>query len=223
MHLRKSMLVIAGILVLTFAVSLIAWPSLPERMASHWGFSGEADGYLPKLWGLFLVPLLSAALALLFLVIPRIDPLRANIAEFRGAYDRFIIVFLLFLLYVQSFIILWNEGIRASIGQALPPAFGALFYEIGVLVGQAKPNWFIGIRTPWTLSSQKVWERTHALGGRLFRIAGVITLLGVLLPALAFLFILAPVLLVSVCLVVYSYREYRREETSAISGNTNPP
>ena len=205
-------MIIAGILVLDFAIGIIAYPFMPDLMASHWGPSGQANGYLPKIWALFLIPLLSAGLALLLLAVPRIDPLRANIAKFRPAYDHFVIVILLFLLYVSLLAIAWNLGLRFGFGQLLAPAFGVLFYACGILVGRAKQNWFIGIRTPWTLSSEKVWDRTHAVGGKLFKIAGVLALIGALSPALAFVFILGPILVISIYLVVYSYLEYRKEE-----------
>jgi immunity protein, SdpI family len=218
MHLTKTRIAIVLVVVLTFAVTLLAWPSLPDRVVSHWGPSGEANGSLPKAWGILLVPFLSAGLAALLLLIPRIDPLRANIEKFRETYEGFILVFLLFLLAVQGFLLLWNLGIHVPVSMVLPPALAALYYEIGVLVGQAKRNWFIGIRTPWTLSSETVWAKTHALGGRLFRLAGVVALLGIFFPAFALLFVLAPVLLVSVYLVVFSYLEYRREEMSRPGG-----
>jgi uncharacterized membrane protein len=212
MHLSKDWKIILGILLFTFAAALIAYPFMPDLMASHWGLAGEVNGYLPKLWGLFVVPLVSAGLALLFLAIPRIDPLKANIAKFRETYDRFVIVLLLFLLYLSLLGIAWNTGIRFSIPQVLSPALGALFYACGVLIGRAKRNWFVGIRTPWTLSSERVWDRTHAIGGRLFRIAGILALLGAVLPGIAWLLVLGPVLLISAYLVVYSYLEYRKEE-----------
>ena len=213
-------MIIAGVIILTYAITFISYPYLPDPIASHWDFSGEVNGYMAKAWGLLLVPLISTGLAILLLLIPRIDPLRANIREFRAVYDGFVIVFLLFLLYVQGFIILWNAGIRISIAQALSPAIGVLYYACGILVGRAKMNWFIGIRTPWTLSSEVVWERTHALGGRLFRLAGIIAFLGILLPGLAFSLILVPVLAISLFLVVYSYREYEKEEKKRTSGET---
>jgi len=211
MHLSKDGVVILGILVLTFAVGIIAYPFMPDLMASHWGFSGEVNGYMPKIWGLFLVPVISAGLALLLLFIPRLDPLRENIEKFRETYELFIIVMLLFLLYLQVLTITWNLGIRFNITQLLSPAMAALFYACGILIGKAKRNWFIGIRTPWTLSSDRVWDKTHAIGGRLFKIAGVLALGGILLPGLAWLFLLGPVLLISVYLVVYSYLEFRKE------------
>jgi uncharacterized membrane protein len=219
MHPRWNLAIITGILLVTFVLSLAAYPYLPGRIVSHWGLSGQANGYLPKIWGLFLIPLISTGLALLLLAIPRIDPLRANIAKFRPTYDHFIAVFLLYLLYIQILVILWNFGVRFNFSQVLSPAFGALFYAIGILVGRAKQNWFIGIRTPWTLSSEKVWDRTHAIGGKLFRIAGVLAFLGAFAPpVLGFVFILGPVLVISVYLVVFSYLEYRKEEREKESG-----
>ncbi|MGA2935342.1 MAG: SdpI family protein [Methanomicrobiales archaeon] len=212
MHLSKGRAIIAGILILTFAIAIVAYPYLPDRLASHWGVSGEVNGYLPKIWGLFIVPVISAALTLLFLLIPRIDPLGKNIAKFMDAYEQFVVIILAFLFYVSLLTILWNTGMRFSIGQVLSPAFAVLFYACGILIGKAKRNWFIGIRTPWTLSSDRAWDKTHAIGGKLFRIAGVLALGGILLPGIAWLFLLGPILLISGYLVVYSYLEYRREE-----------
>jgi uncharacterized membrane protein len=216
MHLTRSSVIILGILILAFAIAIISYPFMPDRMATHWGFSGNVNGYLPRIWGLFFMPLISAGLALLLLFIPRIDPLKENIERFRETYEHFIAVLLLFLLYISLLVIAWNFGIRFNITQLLSPAMGALFYACGVLIGKAKRNWFIGIRTPWTLSSDRVWDRTHAIGGKLFRIAGVLALGGVVFPGIAWLLILGPVLLITGYLVVYSYLEFRSEERSVV-------
>ncbi len=216
MHLTKSRVIILGILILTFAVAVIAYPFMPDLMASHWGFSGETNGYLPKIWGLFLVPLISAGLAPLLLLIPRIDPLKENIERFRETYEHFIAILLLFLLYISLLVIAWNLGIRFNLAQLLSPAFGVLLYACGVLIGKAKRNWFIGIRTPWTLSSENVWDRTHAVGGLLFRIAGVLALLGAIIPGIVWFLIIGPILFISIYLVVYSYREFRKESGGGV-------
>jgi uncharacterized membrane protein len=94
----------------------------------------------------------------------------------------------------------------------LAPAFGVLFYCCGIVMENAKMNWFIGIRTPWTLSSENVWNKTHRLGGVLFKAAGVISVAGFLLPQYAIFIMVGPVLLFSLYLVVYSYIEYRKEK-----------
>jgi uncharacterized membrane protein len=94
----------------------------------------------------------------------------------------------------------------------MPLGLGFLFYYVGVVCEHSKRNWFIGIRTPWTLSSDRVWEKTHKIGGRLFKAAGVVALIGVFFQRHAVWFILIPVLSVAVYTILYSYLEYQREE-----------
>ncbi|MCD6528067.1 SdpI family protein [bacterium] len=102
------------------------------------------------------------------MIIPKIDPLKKNLEKFRNYFERFFILLFLFLFYLYLLTIFWNLGLRFYIGQAMIPALAILFYYCGVLLEKAKRNWFIGIRTPWTLSSDEVWDKTHQLGGRLF-------------------------------------------------------
>jgi uncharacterized membrane protein len=208
----KSHIAIIGLIVVSFAVSIYFYPQMPEKVASHWNARGEVDGYMPKFWGIFLIPLISIFLFLLLWAIPKIDPLRMNIEKFRKHYDGFVLIFLGFMLYVQVLIISSNIGIEYNMTQMLSPAFGILFYYCGFLVENTKQNWFIGIRTPWTLSSEKVWNKTHKIGGKLFKASGVIALFGFILPSYALFLMAAPVILAAVYTVVYSYFEYRKEE-----------
>lgn len=209
--MRKSEIIILGIIVVSSVIGMYFYPRMPGAIASHWSIRGEVDGYMSKFWGLFLMPLISLCLLLLFVLIPKIDPLRANVEKFRNYYDGFIVLMIVFLFYVYLLTIFWNVGLRFNMIQLLAPAFGILFYYCGILIENAKRNWFIGIRTPWTLSSDKVWERTHKIGGRLFKITGVVGLLGVLFHDYAMLFILMPVLLITAYTVLYSYFEYQKE------------
>jgi uncharacterized membrane protein len=209
--MRKSGLLIWAIVLLAFVLSIAVYPQMPEQMASHWNARGEVDGYMSTFWGLFFLPILLLGLVLLFLAIPRIDPLRANIAAFRAYYDGFILVFCLFMLLVHLQVILWNSGIEISPNVTMPLGLGLMFYYIGVLLAHAKRNWFIGIRTPWTLSSDMVWEKTHQRGANLFKLAGGIAVLGAFFREYAFLFILVPVLGVAVYTIMYSYWAYREE------------
>jgi uncharacterized membrane protein len=91
------------------------------------------------------------------------------------------------------------------------PALGILFYYCGILIENTKRNWFIGIKTPWTLSSEVVWNKTHKIGGKLFKVVGIIAFLGIIFPNYAFFLILFPVIAVSIYTVIYSYFEYRKE------------
>lgn len=184
---------------------------MPEEMVSHWNIEGEADGYMPKFWGVFLMPTVSLIIFLLFILIPKIDPLKENIKKFRKYFDSFIFLIIVFLFYIYLLTIFSNLNFRFDMGQMMVPAIGILFYYCGILVENAKRNWFIGIRTPWTLSNEKVWEKTHKRGGKLLKIAGLFALLGIFFSNYALYFIIVPILLFAVYTIVYSYFEYQKE------------
>ncbi|MCL5090650.1 MAG: DUF1648 domain-containing protein [Patescibacteria group bacterium] len=212
--MKKINLATLALIVLAFVLGFYFYPKLPEMIASHWGINGEVNGYSSKLLGSFLMPVISLALYLLFLFLPKIDPLKENIKKFRSYFETFIFLIILFLFYLYLLSIFWNLGYRFNFGSMLSPAFALLFYSAGVLIGKAKRNWFIGIRTPWTLSSDRVWNRTHELGGKLFKAIALISLLGIFFPQIAFYLVLAPVLAMTVYLFVFSYQEYKKIEKS---------
>ncbi len=209
--MRKAEAVILLMTLLSFLVAVYFYPEMPEKIASHWNAEGAVDGYMPRFWGMFLMPFISLAMLLLFFAIPRMDPLRQNINKFRNYFDGFIILVFLFLLYLYAITIAWNFGARFNMIQLLAPAFAALFFYAGVLMENAKRNWSIGMRTPWTLSSEKVWNKTHKITGKLFKVAGIIALLGIFFDKLGLVFVLAPVIAFSIFGFVYSYLEYRKE------------
>jgi uncharacterized membrane protein len=189
---------------------------MPESVASHWNARGQVDGHMPKFWGVFFVPLLAVFLAVLFLAIPRIDPLKKNIEEFRNNYEKFILLLFVFLLYVYLLTIAWNLGHSFDMFVFLTPGFAVLFFYSGVLIEHAKQNWFIGIRTPWTMSNETVWNKTHKLGGKIFKTSGALAALGVFFESYAFYFVLVPVALGSFYLVIYSYLEFQKLENKKI-------
>ena len=208
--MRKGEMIVFGIVLLSFLAGAYFYPMMPERIASHWDAEGNVNGYMTKFWGLFLMPFISTGLSLLFVLIPKIDPLKANIEKFRKHYDRFVVLVMSFLFYLYLLTILWNTGTRFDMVQALVPAFGVLFYYCGILTEHARRNWYIGIRTPWTMSSEKVWAKTHKIGGKLFKVAGFVAFLGAVFPDIAIFFVIVPVLLVAAYTVVYSYAEYQK-------------
>ena len=209
--MRKTTLAVAGLVLLSFILSIYFYSQVPEQMATHWNSKGEVNGYMSKLWGLFFTPAVITGIAVMFLLIPGIDPKKENIEKFKKYYDGFVILFISFMVAVHLQILLWNIGIRISPNTVLPAGTGLLFYYIGVLMENAESNWFIGIRTPWTLSSDRVWKKTNRLGGKMFRIAGIIAISGSFFPKLAVFFIVVPALFVAGFTVVYSYVEYQKE------------
>jgi len=193
-----------------YIIAFIFYPKMPEQMASHWNAQGAVDGYMSRFLGLFLFPFIATGLTLLFIAIPLIDPLKSNIAKFRKYYDWFVVLFLLFFQYLYVLTILWNKNISFDLMRALLPATGILFFYIGIMVLNAKRNYLVGIRTPWTLASDEVWNRTHLCGGRLLMAAGIIAAIGAIWPKYGLIFILVPILLVTLVSVVYSYVIYRK-------------
>jgi uncharacterized membrane protein len=196
------------IILLSFGISLYFFPFLPERMASHWGVNGEVNGWMPKNVGAFFMPILSIALFFVFLFVPKMDPKWKNIKIFENYFDGFITVFFLFLFYIHILTLLWNLNLRFNLIQFLSPAFGILFFSVGILLKHTLPNYTIGFRTPWAIENEIVWKKTHTLGGRLFKIAGALCMFGILLPELAIWFIIVPVIGFSIGTMVYSYVEY---------------
>jgi uncharacterized membrane protein len=164
-----------------------------------------------KFWGMFLLPTIMLVCYLIFLIIPRLDPKKENIRKFEKYYDLFILTFIFFFAYIYSLFIFWNLGYHFILIQFMAPALALLFYVVGVMITHAEPNWTIGIRTPWTLSSEEVWYKTHKLGGKLFKVTAVISLLGIFLPQYAIYFIFIPVIAAAIYLVLYSYLEYRKK------------
>jgi len=207
-----SMLVLAMIAIAIIA-GLLLWDQLPAQMASHWNMNDQVDGYMPKFWGVFLMPVVILGMLGLFHVIPNIDPLKANIAQFRGAFNLFIVLISAFMLYMHGLTIAWSLGYQNfKMSAAMLPFMGVLFFFIGYMLKQAKRNFFIGIRTPWTLSSDTVWDKTHQLGSVLFMLSGALAIVGSFLGGeFAFWLFFVPLMGSTLALVLYSYVLYRSE------------
>jgi len=209
--MRKAIIAISAVIFIAFFIGFYLYPKMPDIMAGHWNAQGQVDGYISKFWGLFLMPIISFTLFLFFLLIPVIDPLKENISKFREYFDVAIFSIITFLFYIYLLTLVWNLGVRFNMIKALIPAFGILFYCCGILVENAKRNWFIGIRTPWTLSSDLVWEKTHRIGGKLFKLSGIISFLGFLFSDFAIFFVLVPVFFAAIYTIVYSYFIYKKQ------------
>lgn len=175
---------------------------MPETMVAHWGSSGAADGYSSRTLGLLLVPILATVFSLIFLVLRSAK----SIASFRSAFERFVITFLLFFFYLQSFILLWNLGSEIPIVPYFTALFGILWYSVGALMAKTEPNPWVGIRTPWTFENPKVWTKTHSLAASGFRLASLFAFATVFAPeSYAIWLVVIPPVAVGLISVFYSY------------------
>jgi uncharacterized membrane protein len=201
------------LIVVAIIAGALVWNQLPDQMASHWDINDQVNGTMPKFWGVFMMPLVTLGMMILFLVVPNIDPLKANIAQFRETFNVFIVLIIAFMLYVHGLTLAWSLGFtNFKMSAAMLPFMGVLFIAIGFLLRKAKRNFFIGIRTPWTLSSDTVWNKTHQLGATLFVASGVLAIIGGFFGGMtAFWFLFVPLIGSTLFLVVYSYVLYRGE------------
>jgi len=199
-------------IALAFIVGILLYPQMPDPMPSHWNIAGEVDGYMPRFWGLFLLPLVMVGIFLLYLAIPRIDPLKANIAAFIREYNLLMVLLSGFMFYVYILTILWALGFEFNMNLMILPAMGVLFIAIGILIGNARRNFFVGIRTPWTLSSDTVWAKTHRLGKWTFIAAGAISIFSAFLGEMGFWLFMGATLLAAFVPVLYSYIIWKNEQ-----------
>ncbi|MBN1247254.1 MAG: SdpI family protein [Anaerolineae bacterium] len=218
-------LLVSGAVVLVMvAVSGYAWTQIPAGTAvcTHWNAAGVCDGWGSRFTGLFLMPIVVAAVVGLFAIIPRIDPRAAHIAASRTAYTVVWLAMLGFFLAFHVTLMLDVLGRPVPIAMLLPVLTGALFVAIGSVMGRVRSNYFFGIRTPWTLASEQSWVKTHRLGGWLFIAEGVLIAAGALLRpgTLWVTLLLGSVVVMLVVVTVYSYVVWRGDPERDVEPET---
>ncbi len=217
-----------AIVAAMFVLAIVTLPVAPDRVPVHWDASGRVDGYTDPLLGLFGIPVMTLAFYLLLRYLPLIDPGRANYSTFAGAYGLMRWTILLFLAGIYGLNNLALRGVPVDIASILPLAVGLLLILIGNVMGKLRPNWFVGIRTPWTLSSKRSWTRTHAIGGRVFVIIGIFFLLvpvgrlAGIAPSLTVAIPLAVAMVGIAYLFAYSYFAWRDDPERIPPAGTLP-
>ena len=193
-------------------VLIWALPSLPDPMASHWGLDGRPDGWSSRSTTVFVLPLFGLLIAALLAFVPRIDPRRRSHEQHAGTWWVIANASLVVISAIHIFVIGYGLGWNVPFNQVVAIGIGGLFLLIGNLMTRMRPNWFMGIRTPWTLSSDTVWRKTHRVGAYGFVAAGIVSILaGILIPARAGLVLIVSAAIVGVGSLVYSYVAWRQE------------
>lgn len=204
------------IILACFVTGMIMYSSLPTMFVSHWNAQGVANGTMGKFWGVFIMPIIMLLLMGLWLLLPRVDPVAPEFKGFRYVYDFIFFLVIAFIAYVYAIMLGINGGLHLDLLQMILPALAAFMFILGALLPHLKRNWFVGIRTPWTISNDVVWRKTHRLGSVLFEAAAGFILAAAYLPRAATIwFILVPVLSAALISVVYSYFLYRKHERRA--------
>ncbi|GIN12720.1 immunity protein SdpI [Shouchella clausii] len=172
--------------LLAITISLLVWlfayKHLPAEMPVHWGVNGEVDRYAPTFSAFLLLNGILIAIYAMLLFLPRLDPKKDNYNKFTRTYSIMCNVLIALSLAISIVTVLTGIGAPVSINRVVPVAIGILFIILGNYMQTIKPNWFVGIKTPWTISNDEVWRKTHRLGGRLFIGGGLLLIIEPFLP-----------------------------------------
>ena len=215
MSIRLPLIASLLIVIAMAALSAWAWPLIPgaARIAVHFDINGVANGFADKKVALTLLPAIALGLTVLLGVIPRFEPRRFNLAASAKFYCVAWIGAIAVVAAAHAMIVLGALHVPVNGAQLIVPAVALLFIVMGNYMGKTRANFFFGIRTPWTLSSDYSWEMTHRLTGRLFMLAGAISLAAalVLSPQLAFEIMIGSITAAALTGILASYIYWRRD------------
>jgi uncharacterized membrane protein len=215
MRSRSFGLVIAA---LAAVVSVWAYPQLPSTVVTHWSLHGQPDGYSSRLWAVTALPVLIVLLTGLFRVLPKVDPKGANYEKFLSTYWLIANAVVTFVGVGHGLVVANGLGYTVQVDRLLPVGLGLLLAFLGNYMTRVEPNWFVGIRTPWTLSSDAVWRKTHRTAGWLLVFGGLIIAGGAFLPRPVFVPLSVAVVTVALGIpVVQSYVLWKRDQSTARS------
>ena len=174
---KKSDIYNLVLIVCAFLLTIVFYNKLPDLIPIHWNASGEIDGYGPKILGAFMAPVIMIFTWTGMKYLPKIDPRKNNYEKFEKSYSVIVSLLITFFLILHVVTLLAAMGYKVSIDKIVPSIVGILFIVIGNYLPKSKSNYFYGIKTPWTLSSNVSWRKTHRLGGKLFIISGMVLIL----------------------------------------------
>ena len=178
---HKVLISLGLILAITWIVAFWYEAKLPDKIPSHWNIKGEVDGYMSKPWGVYLLPLISTVTTLLLMFLPKVAPKGFKLGSAKSVYDIIVLITAIFMLGIMVLVFEAGLNQQVDMNQWVMVGIGGLFVVIGNYLSKVPKNFFLGIRTPWTLSSDEVWYKTHRLGSWTFVISGILAILGGLL------------------------------------------
>jgi uncharacterized membrane protein len=201
---------ILSVLLFPVILMFLVWNKLPDKLPIHWNIKGEADSYGPK----YLFALINTGLYLIFLIIPRIDPRKKNYTIFSSTYYKLRFIFTLFFSILFSLIICNSLYSNIDFEKIIPASILFLIALIGNYLGIIRSNYFVGIRTPWTLNNEKVWKQTHVFGSRILFYGGIFGGIVSIFISKPYAQYFAITLLIVIILIpaVYSYFYYKKLE-----------
>jgi len=203
------------------AVAAYLYPNLPEQIPTHWNFDGEVDDYTSKPWGVAIMPIAALLVFVVMRLIPVVSPKGFRTDTFLDVINVFTVTMVGFTCGVAILILLEANGQDVRINEMIYAGVGLMLIVLGNYMGKVRKNFFIGIRTPWTLASDEVWSRTHRLGGKTFILIGIFLMLNSIVrfpPE----WLLPAIVVAALIPVVYSFVLYRRIEGFSPDADEDP-
>jgi len=211
--MSKKDVIPLGLVLAMFAIAFLVQNEVPEVMATHWNAKGQADGYGGRFIGLYLMPIITLLILGLFHAIPKIEVLdfRKNIHDFEKHFYGLRLTLTAFMLIIYTVTVAINLGYDIPINKIIMPAVGGLIFYLGYIMQFVKRNFWIGVRTPWTITSDRVWDKTHILASKLFRLMGALFIIAALTTQKVVGVLISFILVTTLFIIIYSYWIYRRE------------
>lgn len=199
-----------AIVAAMYVIGFVLFKDLPAQMPMHWNIAGEVDNYIDKSLAIIIFPSIALVVTFMFLLISRIDPRKKNYELFKRSWiilQSTIVIFLAYMYFVTLYLT-FNPEI--SIIPFIFTGIGVLFMVIGNYLSKIRQNYFVGIKTPWTLDNEEVWNKTHRLGAVLFFIVGALTMIEGIIQWYVFPVFITAVVIASLFPIVYSYVIFKK-------------
>lgn len=200
--------------VLMLAAAAMSYPYLPNIIPVHWGFEGQPNGWAPKTWGAWLIPLMTLAFLFLFPLLQRLDPKRENYKNFKKpwAVIQTSLIAMFAYMYAVTLIVTLYPQYNAMVGRAVVCGIGILFVILGNVMGKVRQNYFVGLKTPWTLDDPEVWQKSQRFTGWAFVLAGLVFIVEAVVWIAILAVFIAMMTVMVILPIAYSYLLSRKKK-----------
>lgn len=202
------------LVALMFIAGVVLYPSLPNMIPTHWGFEGQPNQWSSKTWGTWIIPTMSFVFLILFPLLPKLDPKRENYKNFKKSWDviQTSLVAMMAYMYAVTMYVTFYPEYNNLVGRAVMIGIGILFVVLGNVMGKVRQNYFVGLKTPWTLEDPGVWQKSQRFAGWMFVFAGLVFIIEAI-TWFAVMYVFFVVIAATVIApIVYSYLLSRKKK-----------
>lgn len=209
--MKKSIFIQLLLILATLWIWLLFYNQLPETIPTHWNYMWQADNFWPKAFHIFGIPGLMLVLTILFNILPKLDPKKDKYEQFSKVWEIMKYSFIIFFAYIYFVTIYIILNPSVSINLFMNIWLWILFVVLGNYMGKIRQNYFVGIKTPWTLANEEVWNKTHRLWGWSFMLAWLIFILSAFMaPWFIWISIVFLIIFCLIIPIIYSYLIFKK-------------